>query len=558
MKFQRDMIKKNPAISTKGVMPADIDLERALICSELSVVSYRHFSRGKTVTNKTLDVERQHIEKYGRVFGYQSVVLSTSNQQCVIFYNDREVLVAFEGSSLAQLKHYDRNLTSYFMSWFEPAPEIIKQTARRVMGIPDVVPKVHWGFDNALNQPLVDDNSKTLWEGVKDELATLCQQKPERSLFFCGHSAGGALATIATARTFNDLPQLKIDGLYTFGQPRVGGKYFRAGLESLLGRKYFRFEQFGDPMPALPPYSEEEYVHAGQWVPMDMDGHVLKMEDKIDIKDTLSRSDKRWSARIGRAYETLMSPLRGLASNSQILSELINSFDPVARSTHSSLHNLFSTQNYEVHRAVSYSRALHEHIKERWNSPRRHKMLAESDGQSLLYSLLSFDDFLKDSAGVQVDGAVRDAIVKMEATLNTCLNEWQGLCEHPPQIWLSRSRSLQEKADVPSLPSFSPFQWFFGSEPEKLPSPHEVAEDVGEQAGRKFSAARMVRGIQRASRIEQVYEAVNQFRHDIAHATADPNANWYLRELSDMADQLHHDTESYRSQLSPGLSNSRA
>ncbi|WP_431912627.1 lipase family protein [Nonomuraea jabiensis] len=42
-----------------------------------------------------------------------------------------------------------------------------------------------------------------------------------QSLWFTGHSLGGALAMLAAARTYFEDPSLLADGVYTFGQPRT-------------------------------------------------------------------------------------------------------------------------------------------------------------------------------------------------------------------------------------------------------------------------------------------------------------------------------------------------
>jgi triacylglycerol lipase len=68
-----------------------------------------------------------------------------------------------------------------------------------------------------------------------------------RPVWFCGHSLGAALATIA-AYKYRDRAQ----GLYTFGSPRVGnGRFVNALIKSL--RNIHRFVHHRDVVTTVPP-----------------------------------------------------------------------------------------------------------------------------------------------------------------------------------------------------------------------------------------------------------------------------------------------------------------
>ena len=66
--------------------------------------------------------------------------------------------------------------------------------------------KVHDGFYDEINK---------VW---KEILPLIKNNKP---LYICGHSLGGAMATIAASRL-----EEQTEALYTFGSPRVGYKKF--------------------------------------------------------------------------------------------------------------------------------------------------------------------------------------------------------------------------------------------------------------------------------------------------------------------------------------------
>jgi triacylglycerol lipase len=85
---------------------------------------------------------------------------------------------------------------------------------------------VHSGFKQALD---------TLWE---DLISIVQRESKQRSIFLTGHSLGGAIATLAAVRLESNGSH--VTGLYTFGQPPVGGERFAERAKDLRPR-YFRF-----------------------------------------------------------------------------------------------------------------------------------------------------------------------------------------------------------------------------------------------------------------------------------------------------------------------------
>jgi pimeloyl-ACP methyl ester carboxylesterase len=103
--------------------------------------------------------------------------------------------------------------------------------------------QVHAGFNSAFAE-------------ISDTLdAIVCNKRPEQRLWLTGHSLGGALATLAAAH----LGTAAVQGLYTYGSPRVGNVAFVAELPR---ESHCRFVHRDDWVPTVPP-EFTGYVHGG-------------------------------------------------------------------------------------------------------------------------------------------------------------------------------------------------------------------------------------------------------------------------------------------------------
>ncbi|MFO0842042.1 MAG: lipase family protein [Gemmataceae bacterium] len=84
-------------------------------------------------------------------------------------------------------------------------------------------------------------------------------RRPGQKLWLAGHSLGGALATLAAAH----VGASAVQGLYTYGSPRVGDEAFTA----LLPPSVCRFVHRDDWVATVPP-ALLGYAHAGDAVPV--------------------------------------------------------------------------------------------------------------------------------------------------------------------------------------------------------------------------------------------------------------------------------------------------
>lgn len=118
--------------------------------------------------------------------------------------------------------------------------------------------KVHKGFRSAL-EAVIDD--------VLGAVAEMRDQ--DQDLWITGHSLGAALATLTTA--FYRHQRQTVNGLYTFGSPRVGGNRFDRFFEPDFGRHSFRVVNGNDIVTRVPPRSFG-FHHVGTCVFFDGDG----------------------------------------------------------------------------------------------------------------------------------------------------------------------------------------------------------------------------------------------------------------------------------------------
>jgi triacylglycerol lipase len=168
--------------------------------------------------------------------------LSRMDTEGYIAANEHIIIVAFRGTEPTHL----RNL-------------LADAQFHKVQGPPG---EVHRGFLHAF-QLVKDDMVNTIQR--------LRNKSNPQSLWCTGHSLGGALAVVAAAQLFVD--GHKVNGLYTFGQPRVGGETFTTECARRLAGQYFRFVNNNDTVTRVAPRALG-YAHTGEVRYIDADGQI--------------------------------------------------------------------------------------------------------------------------------------------------------------------------------------------------------------------------------------------------------------------------------------------
>lgn len=210
-------------------------LQRSLLFAELSMVSYN---------------DEDEARRAAQIIGFPDTTFyNRDGSQAYRFRNDEDCVIACRGTEPNEWNDIQADAN---------AASVLAETAG----------KVHRGFKRE-----VDD----LWPML--ETALMGNDQP---LWFCGHSLGGAMATICAGRCFLSHIESMPDQLYTYGSPRVGDKRYI----NYVRLDHFRFVNNNDIVTRVPPVLLG-YRHCGSEVYLNRDGDIGKLNQ-------ISRRRDRW------------------------------------------------------------------------------------------------------------------------------------------------------------------------------------------------------------------------------------------------------------------------
>jgi len=196
--------------------------QNALALARISKLAYKNNATMEQVLMAKLGF------RYFRVFSAQGT-------EAYLMADDEKMILTFRGSDQIQdwLNNVDMDLVGGPMGG-----------------------KVHEGFIQMLHYVWRD-----LQVAIRELKAEAAAQNRSLPLWVTGHSLGAALATLATAcLREKDQP---VQGLYSFGSPRVGDRDFARHFNADFGDKAFRVVNKNDIVTRLPPRALS-YSHVGQ------------------------------------------------------------------------------------------------------------------------------------------------------------------------------------------------------------------------------------------------------------------------------------------------------
>ena len=113
----------------------------------------------------------------------------------------------------------------------------IKADLKAMPVMAETVGRVHRGFKAEVDE---------LWPMIEEDL--LRKANVNKTLWFCGHSLGAAMATIMASRCYHNLDLNDPIELYTYGSPRVGWKKYC----NSLGVVHHRWRNNNDIVTKVP------------------------------------------------------------------------------------------------------------------------------------------------------------------------------------------------------------------------------------------------------------------------------------------------------------------
>ncbi|MDJ0599926.1 MAG: lipase family protein [Crocosphaera sp.] len=190
-----------------------------------------------SIIQKTTKIQWQ-MPKYKFIQDLHKDDDEITGTECFVAGDEKKIIVSFRGTQVSQKEDILTNIN---------------------LGLTDgPLGKVHRGFYRGVN---------SVWEELLETINEF--QDRGQSLWFTGHSLGGALSHIVVAKLIDELDK-PVHGLYTFGQPRVGNKTFARNFNIEFKSCYFRFVNNNDVVTRIPLRSMF-YRHAGTFLYFDTD-----------------------------------------------------------------------------------------------------------------------------------------------------------------------------------------------------------------------------------------------------------------------------------------------
>ncbi|MFK7914975.1 MAG: hypothetical protein AB8B93_13745 [Pseudomonadales bacterium] len=199
------------------------DLAVAVQCVELCQLAYKTPAEGARIAERSGYLSYRHLEsRGGRDF---AIIVSDAARHFIAFRGTDEIA----------------DWLTNFSLW----------RTRTAIGA------IHAGYYRTCQAML---------PGLVQELSRL----DKLPLTFTGHSLGGALASISGL--YLNLEQQVPLGIYTFGQPRVGGRSFVRTINERYSERYFRFVHGAD---AIASWGMRNREYAGTLCYFDYRGRLV-------------------------------------------------------------------------------------------------------------------------------------------------------------------------------------------------------------------------------------------------------------------------------------------
>ena len=235
-----------------AALPQNIDPSRAVLLARAARAAYFD-------TPEEIEALLKNSNAVGR-----TELFAAGDTEGFIFTDEDQVVVSFRGS--VSVNDWITNAAVALVPWSAEG-------------------RVHAGFLRALD---------AVW---LDLLPMINQRAQGRTVWFTGHSLGGALALLAMMR-WRVEAQRKADGLYAFGMPKAGDAVFTEAVMTHHGQHAFSILNEGDFVPWLPVLSAEFEI-ACEGLQFSKQGKLLKRPGALGamvllLSGMLGKSQEDW------------------------------------------------------------------------------------------------------------------------------------------------------------------------------------------------------------------------------------------------------------------------
>lgn len=202
----------------KTVLPpfndSDFSIAKAYWFAELARLSYRSYRRVSFILNRKFNI-------------INVTYFDNNGTQAFGFTWKNNVYVVFRGTEIT--------------SWEDIRSDISVWMVEEEHG------RVHHGFKEAV-------------DSVWDDIVQFLSKHRDKTLWWCGHSLGGACAVISANRVPNSV-------VYTYGCPRVGNYEYAMNYQV----PHWRFVNCNDIVPKVPKLG---YMHTGKLIYLNYKGQI--------------------------------------------------------------------------------------------------------------------------------------------------------------------------------------------------------------------------------------------------------------------------------------------
>lgn len=196
-------------------------LEKSLLFANLASIAY---------------MDKDSAKKAVKKLGFTTVEFyNKDGAQAYRFMNKDDIVIACRGTQPNEFND-------------------IKADLKAMPVMAETVSRVHRGFKAEVDE---------LWPTIQEDI--LRKANVNKTLWFCGHSLGAAMATIMASRCKHDIDLNDPIELYTFGSPRVGWK----GYCDSLNVEHHRWVNNNDIVTRVPlaimgykHHGHEHYINA--------------------------------------------------------------------------------------------------------------------------------------------------------------------------------------------------------------------------------------------------------------------------------------------------------